>query len=367
MNPYYTAQQGLGVGPVNINPLFSFQTGTKDNGELAIRPLVNFHLTPNGCGVLGCDKGFDDIGSFPHSMLKAITDPFKLFGGGGGDAGHGISADYTAPKPSYGAPEYGYSAPQPDYGAPNPSYGAPSPSYGAPSPSYGAPSPSYGAPSPSYGAPSAPQYPDYGAVVIPAQRFPQAEYSAPKPTYNPPKPTYDGSSSNNHAEQSTGGQTHFHHHYYHQQDLLLPEDQYGREDSNNNPLQRNFTDSSNRNYLATGSDDSEVFKRHTVPDSAGFLPINLPSGQSNREGAPPASGSSGFKFPRARSLEAGEEKKPAEEVIEPRSNGGKRRRRSPDGVGHHHGGGGSGTVHQHPASITTDTVGTGVNFKTLKI
>ena len=34
VNPYYTAQQGLGVGPVNVNPLFSLQTGTNDDGEL---------------------------------------------------------------------------------------------------------------------------------------------------------------------------------------------------------------------------------------------------------------------------------------------------------------------------------------------
>ena len=33
-NPYYTAQQGLGVGPVNVNPLFSLQTGTNDDGEV---------------------------------------------------------------------------------------------------------------------------------------------------------------------------------------------------------------------------------------------------------------------------------------------------------------------------------------------
>ena len=33
-NPYYTAQQGLGVGPVNVNPLFSLQTGTNDDGEI---------------------------------------------------------------------------------------------------------------------------------------------------------------------------------------------------------------------------------------------------------------------------------------------------------------------------------------------
>ncbi len=149
VNPYYTAQNGLGLGPVNVNPLFSFQTGTNDNGELSLRPLVNFHVTPNGCGVLGCDKACaDEVSSFPTTMLKAITDPLRLFGGNAGGHHSGISADYVAPKPSYDAPDYGYSAPQPDYGVPSSSYGVQSPSYSAPGPSYA--------------APSTPQY-DYGA------------------------------------------------------------------------------------------------------------------------------------------------------------------------------------------------------------
>jgi hypothetical protein len=109
-----------------------------------------------------------------------------------------------------------------------------------------------------------------------------------------------------------------------------------------------------------------VFKRHTVPDSAGFLPVNLPSGQPvSAASASPASGSTRFKFPRARSLEAGEEKKSStEELIEPRSNGGEsRRRRSPDGVGHHNGLGGGVHQHQHhtqpinSAGLAIDTVG----------
>jgi hypothetical protein len=370
VNPYYTAQQGLGVGPVNVNPLFSFQTGTDSNGELALRPLVNLHLTPNGCSLLGCDKSYEDAaGSFPHSMLKAIMDPFKLFGGGS-DAAHGISADYTAPKPSYGAPDYSYGAPPQDYSAPKPSYGAPEYNYPLPQLDYSAPKPSYGPPPP-------PQYPDYGAVVTTPQRIPQTEYTAPKPAYNPPQATYNPPQAAYKPPQavydgkspSIGGQTHVHHHYYHQQDLLLPEDQYGRED-NAASIQRNFTDVGN-NYLAAGGADSEVFKRHTVPDSAGFLPVNLPSGQLSSSSSP-SSSSTGFKFPRARSLETADEKKSSagtttEELIEPRHSGGdrKRRRRSPDGIGHHHAVGGAGhhDSHQHlhqlqaaTPSITVDTV-----------
>ena len=55
-NPYYTSPNGLPVGAVDVNPLVSFQTTTNDEGELVAKPLVNLHLTPNGCGIFGCDN-----------------------------------------------------------------------------------------------------------------------------------------------------------------------------------------------------------------------------------------------------------------------------------------------------------------------
>ena len=80
VNPYYTGAEGIEVGAVNLNPLFSFQAGTNDDGELALKPLVNLHLTPNGCGVLGCDKATYDYVDY---TLKSIPNPIdavkKLF------------------------------------------------------------------------------------------------------------------------------------------------------------------------------------------------------------------------------------------------------------------------------------------------
>jgi hypothetical protein len=76
-NPYYTAQEGVEVGPVNLNPLFSLQAGTTDSGDLAVKPLVNLHLTPNGCGILGCEKLGQD-GIFPKSIIEAFTNPFGI-------------------------------------------------------------------------------------------------------------------------------------------------------------------------------------------------------------------------------------------------------------------------------------------------
>ena len=169
VNPYYTGAEGVEVGPVNLNPLFSFQAATNDDGELALKPLVNLHLTPNGCGVLGCDKSTYEYVDY---TLKSIPNPIdavkKLFEESPDYATHGVYGDYTAPKPSYlppgnnyGVPSSGYGAPSSGYGAPNSGYGAPSTDYGAPSTDYGAPAPVY-APPPakyggsSYGAPSAP-------------------------------------------------------------------------------------------------------------------------------------------------------------------------------------------------------------------
>ncbi len=58
VNPYYDSPNGLSVGAVDVNPLVSFQATTGDEGQLVAKPLINLHVTPNGCGILGCD--FDE-------------------------------------------------------------------------------------------------------------------------------------------------------------------------------------------------------------------------------------------------------------------------------------------------------------------
>ena len=54
VNPY-PASGGISLGAVDINPLVSFQATTNDNGEIVNKPLINLHVTPNGCGVFGCN------------------------------------------------------------------------------------------------------------------------------------------------------------------------------------------------------------------------------------------------------------------------------------------------------------------------
>ncbi len=53
-NPYQSG--GISVGAVDINPLVSFQATTNDDGELVNKPLINLHVTPNGCGLFGCEN-----------------------------------------------------------------------------------------------------------------------------------------------------------------------------------------------------------------------------------------------------------------------------------------------------------------------
>ena len=66
-NPY-PATGGISIGAVDIAPLVSFQATTNDAGELVNKPLINLHVTPNGCGLFGCEDdgygGFQDA-SFP--------------------------------------------------------------------------------------------------------------------------------------------------------------------------------------------------------------------------------------------------------------------------------------------------------------
>ena len=68
VNPYYTQKKGgllggllggagpngLSVGGVDVNPLVSFQATTNSNGSVVAKPLINLHVTPNGCGLFGC-------------------------------------------------------------------------------------------------------------------------------------------------------------------------------------------------------------------------------------------------------------------------------------------------------------------------
>ena len=59
VNPYPGSNGGLSLGALDINPLISFQATTNDAGEIVNKPLINLHVTPNGCGVFGCEDELD--------------------------------------------------------------------------------------------------------------------------------------------------------------------------------------------------------------------------------------------------------------------------------------------------------------------
>jgi hypothetical protein len=69
INPY-TGGSGLSIGALDINPLVSFQATTNDAGELVNKPLINLHVTPNGCGLFGCENYEEP--SFQSSFVDTI-------------------------------------------------------------------------------------------------------------------------------------------------------------------------------------------------------------------------------------------------------------------------------------------------------
>jgi len=321
VNPYYTAQNGVELGPVNLNPLVSLQTGTTDDGELAVKPLVNLHLTPNGCGILGCHE-YDEYGnpSLTKKIADALTNPFGIFDKDD-EKYHAISAEYT--PPGYYPPSGGYEAPGSNYGTSSSiGYGSSSGSgYGVPvvhpQTGYGPPNvdSGYGAPQPSYSAPSE----GYG---VPTYNPAQDDYIAPSTGYNPPQAnlfkhghTHSGhthsASGHSHtgdhgSDYSNQGSTHIHHHYHHGENNYLREQ----------PI-------SNRNFTADlyGYEDSDVFKRETViPNSSGSLPGNLPSGAVKVDTASAkvsVQGSgSGFKFPNSRKIDLQNQRKKRQPLVQ---------------------------------------------------
>ena len=342
-----------------MNPLFSLQTGTNDNGDLAVKPFVNLHLTPNGCGVLGCDKAsIDDL--IPKGIVDAVKNPFGIFSDDGHHS-HGLSSSYTAPglSSSYGAPSSSYGVPDTSYQAPSTGYGPPpKPSYKTPSVGYGPPpKPSYDAPKPSYSQPK-PSYNPPTSVYGPP---PKPSYEAPKPTYDAPKPSYQAPATPSYntpqpAQHHGHGEVqHVHHHYHH--DSAFP---------------REETEFENSFYY----EEDNTVKRNTE----GFVPIQPNFGGES------SSGAGGFRFPRERgsrqldfdanetvieesNIEVQKEASDQDEVEEeeeleivmPQRNGFKfvdnRKKRSADGVGHHHEEQGQYHRYEVPADTAADRAG----------
>jgi hypothetical protein len=97
VNPY---QDGIPFGPININPLVSFQKGKDKHKTKIFRPLVNLHITPN-IKLLRGIKGFFGKGNNNNGYG----------GGGGGGGGWGWAPEYN-----YGNYQYYPQAPASGWG-----------------------------------------------------------------------------------------------------------------------------------------------------------------------------------------------------------------------------------------------------------
>ncbi len=95
-NPY-PAQGGLSIGAVDVSPLVSFQATTNDDGEIVHKPLINLHVTPNGCGLFGCDNEFQP--SFQDNFFGTRRQSQK-------QSQRPVSFEQLTPSPVYNPPRY---------------------------------------------------------------------------------------------------------------------------------------------------------------------------------------------------------------------------------------------------------------------
>ena len=102
--------------------MVSFQATTNDDGELVNKPLINLHVTPNGCGLFGCEddqQGFDP--SYPHNSGYFNTRRNQ------GPQRRPVTFEQLTPspiyhqdvQPSYHQPQYQQQYPQPQYQQPH--------------------------------------------------------------------------------------------------------------------------------------------------------------------------------------------------------------------------------------------------------
>jgi len=112
VNPYYAGPNGISVGAVDVNPLVSFQATTGENGELIKKPLVNLHVVPNGCGLLGCDYEDDYYGT-------------RKTGGSGGGLLDFIFPKKKRRQPAYPPPRYAERYGEPGFQPSQPVYHGP--------------------------------------------------------------------------------------------------------------------------------------------------------------------------------------------------------------------------------------------------
>lgn len=106
-NPY-PAQGGISIGAVDISPLVSFQATTNDNGDVVNKPLINLHVTPNGCGLFGCEDEF--LPSYATDFFGTRRQQ--------GTPQRRPAYEQLTPSPSYNQPIYPENPFRPSYNQP---------------------------------------------------------------------------------------------------------------------------------------------------------------------------------------------------------------------------------------------------------
>lgn len=280
INPYYGGggpaygpngvPSRISLGAVDINPLISFQSIANGKGELIKKPLINLHVTPNGCGLLGCDEGNEDYGyqGYNPNPLAGLANLLPGFGKSSYNKGQ--SSQYHSPPPQIPLPHKTYGPPSPNYETgfkPRPG------SYEEPAPIY------------------------YDTF----KTSPQPSYNhLPPPPPPPQQPQYHQSGSVKFAEPQAQVIKHEHHHYHYgsannqvQNGPGVPQGiRFGMNDNAYNQGQfygDSYGRSAENNTAEVTFKDDNTVKRNTNQVSFGI-------GKEKKD-------ESGFKFPNGRSLE----------------------------------------------------------------
>jgi hypothetical protein len=350
INPYYDSNSGLSVGAVKVNPLVSFQATTGENGDLVAKPLINLHLTPNGCGLFGCelDEYYNNRKAGSSSKGGVI----------------GSALDLLFPKKKQSQPNYDYPH-QPEhhtrhhndqqYQYNDQQYQHNDQQYQQNDQQYQQNDQQY-----QHNTPQYPQYQQNNQQYTPQEYVPPVNQNYPsnRKEFGPelPPPSHDG-----HHHQSNGNVNgfgsntkkvsfgshdepvvkHEHHHFHHhehkgrgQESNLYYDDAYKR----TNQLKRDST--------------PEVNGFKPIVGTSQDVPISEARGQQKVQSSKEASGGA-FRFPSSgRSLTFDDEKVTEEEAGEDDKStaGQKRKRRSPD-----HGGTGGHHHHEHDQEATATT------------
>lgn len=271
INPYYGGggpaygpngvPSRISLGAVDINPLISFQSIANDKGELIKKPLINLHVTPNGCGLLGCDEGsYEDFGlqGYNSNPLAGLAN--LLPGFGKSSYNKGPSSHHHLPPPPPPRKTYGPPTPTKEYGfIPRPG------AYEEPAPVY---------------------YDTFKTSPRPSYNYPRPP-PPPQPQPQPPQQYYQSGSVKFGQPQSQVIKHEHHHHYHHE--------------SGNNQVQNGPSVPQGIRFGTNINNQGQFYGRS---DENGTSEVSFKEDNTvKRNTNPKKKEESGFQFPKGRSLD----------------------------------------------------------------